>query len=131
MLIRCIECGNEISDKSNMCPNCGCPTIESIKEIENNNQKKENEDKLFYECPLCKKQYESGTLKCDLCGYMAIPMPPQNNVKIQNLPKCPTCSSTNIKKISTTRKVAGAIGFGLLSKTAKSQFECNDCGYKW
>ena len=51
MLIKCIECGNEISDKSNMCPNCGCPTIESIKEIENNNQKKENEDK----CPLCKK----------------------------------------------------------------------------
>ena len=48
-----------------------------------------------------------------------------------NIPKCPTCSSTNIRKISTTRKVAGAIGFGLLSKTAKSQFECKNCGYKW
>lgn len=49
----------------------------------------------------------------------------------QNIPKCPTCSSTNIRKISITRKVAGAIGFGLLSKTAKSQFECKNCGYKW
>ena len=48
-----------------------------------------------------------------------------------NIHKCPTCGSTNIHKISTTRKVAGAIGFGLLSKTAKSQFECKNCGYKW
>lgn len=51
--------------------------------------------------------------------------------KQENIPKCPTCSSTNIRKISTTRKLAGAVGFGLLSKTAKSQFECKDCGYKW
>lgn len=46
-------------------------------------------------------------------------------------PKCPTCNSPNIKKISSSRKIVGAIGFGLLSKTAKSQFECCNCGYKW
>lgn len=46
-------------------------------------------------------------------------------------PKCPTCSSTNITKISTTSKVAGAVAFGLFSKTARSQFKCNNCGYKW
>ena len=46
-------------------------------------------------------------------------------------PKCPTCGSTNIQKISATKKAAGAIGFGLFSKTAKSQFECKNCGYKW
>ena len=34
-------------------------------------------------------------------------------------------------KISATSKALGAIGFGLLSKTAKSQFKCNSCGYKW
>ena len=54
----------------------------------------------------------------------------ENPVLQKNAPKCPTCGSTNIAKISTTRNVAGAIGFGLLSKTAKSQFECKDCGYK-
>lgn len=48
-----------------------------------------------------------------------------------NTPKCPTCGSTNIQKISATKKAAGAIGFGLFSKTAKSQFECKNCGYKW
>lgn len=49
----------------------------------------------------------------------------------QNKPKCPTCGSEKIKKISTTAKVAGAAMFGLLSKTAKSQFKCERCGYKW
>lgn len=46
-------------------------------------------------------------------------------------PKCPTCGSVNISKISATSKAIGAIGFGLLSKTARSQFKCNKCGYKW
>lgn len=49
----------------------------------------------------------------------------------KNKPKCPTCGSTNISKISATSKAIGAIGFGLLSKTARSQFKCNKCGYKW
>lgn len=44
---------------------------------------------------------------------------------------CPTCNSTNIVKISASRKIAGAIGFGIFSKTAKSQFECKSCGYKF
>lgn len=48
-----------------------------------------------------------------------------------NKPHCPNCNSTNIKKISSSAKVAGALAFGLFSKTAKSQFKCNDCGYKW
>ena len=48
-----------------------------------------------------------------------------------NKPKCPTCGSTNIKKISTTSKMLGAAMWGLFSKTAHSQFQCNNCGYKW
>jgi hypothetical protein len=53
------------------------------------------------------------------------------NNKTQNIPKCPTCGSTNISKISAVSKVAGVATFGLLSKTARSQFKCNNCGYKW
>lgn len=48
-----------------------------------------------------------------------------------NLPKCPTCNSTNIKKISAVSKAGGIFMFGIFSKTAKSQFQCEDCGYKW
>lgn len=48
-----------------------------------------------------------------------------------NTPKCPTCGSTNIEKISATSKVVGAVAFGLFSKTARSQFKCKNCGAKW
>lgn len=48
-----------------------------------------------------------------------------------NLPKCPTCGSTNIQKISDLRRGVHAVAWGLLSNTARSQFECKNCGYKW
>lgn len=32
-MIRCIECGNTISDKSETCVHCGAPTSISIKNI--------------------------------------------------------------------------------------------------
>ncbi len=46
-------------------------------------------------------------------------------------PRCPTCGSPYIERISATSKAAGAFAFGLFSKTAKSQFRCKNCGYKW
>ena len=55
----------------------------------------------------------------------------ESTKQTENTPKCITCGSTNIKKISTTAKVAGAVAFGLFSKTAKSQFKCENCGCKW
>lgn len=55
----------------------------------------------------------------------------QSTQQSTNIPHCPTCGSSNIKKISVTSKAVGAGLFGLFSKTARSQFECKDCGYKW
>ena len=49
----------------------------------------------------------------------------------ENVPKCPTCNSSNIKKISGMKRSIHGYAFGLFSKTATSQFECNNCGYKW
>lgn len=46
-------------------------------------------------------------------------------------PKCPHCGDTNIHKISATSKVVHGAAFGLFSKTARSQFECGNCGFKW
>lgn len=48
-----------------------------------------------------------------------------------NQPKCPTCGSTNVSKISALSKATGAFAFGLFSNTARSQFKCKNCGYKW
>lgn len=53
------------------------------------------------------------------------------SVSNPNQPKCPTCGSTNIEKISTTSRVTHGLMFGLFSKTARSQFKCKNCGNKW
>lgn len=54
-----------------------------------------------------------------------------NNLKKANVPKCPTCSSTNIKKISVTSKAANTALFGLLGTKRYKTFHCNNCGYEW
>lgn len=48
-----------------------------------------------------------------------------------NQPKCPTCGSTNIKKITATQKASNAVLFGLFGNKRKKQFHCNNCGYEW
>ncbi|MDD3222729.1 MAG: hypothetical protein EOM34_07110 [Clostridia bacterium] len=41
--------------------------------------------------------------------------------------KCPYCSSTNIKNISGTSRLASAVTFGILSKKIGKQWHCNNC----
>lgn len=51
--------------------------------------------------------------------------------KAVSIPKCPTCQSTNIQKISTVSKVTNTALFGLYGNKRKKQFHCNSCGYEW
>jgi len=44
-----------------------------------------------------------------------------------NVPKCPTCGSENISKISVVTKIFFLGPFAPLYKT----FKCSNCGYKW
>lgn len=56
----------------------------------------------------------------------------QNNViENDNTPKCPTCGSTNIEKISLTKKTFGGAMFGLFSSDVRNTMHCKNCGYKW
>lgn len=195
-LLKCCECGNDVSEYADKCPNCGCP-VDKIKEFSlfhdeskvtcsinkkfkditwikdeltsldkdkfqlykkyyapemddikirvkyiNDSTYLESskfEDRVYKELDLTPKQarhflYQlidsDFTLK-EFNGESLSEFTQKQVSYINSKPKCPTCQSTNIKKISTTSKVMGAIGFGLLSKTAKSQFECKNCGYKW
>lgn len=48
--------------------------------------------------------------------------------------KCPTCQSTQVEKIGMGKKLAYVVGFGIIApafKKVRSQFQCNNCGYKW
>lgn len=49
----------------------------------------------------------------------------------QNKPKCPTCNSTNIEKISLTKKAFGGAMFGLFSSDIRNSMHCKNCGCKW
>lgn len=51
--------------------------------------------------------------------------------KQSNQPKCPTCRSTNIRKIGTGERVASVVGFGIFSKKINKTWKCNNCGYTW
>ena len=48
-----------------------------------------------------------------------------------NQPKCPTCGSVNIRKISATKKAASIIGLGILSNNIGKTYQCLNCKYKW
>ena len=55
----------------------------------------------------------------------------QNAQKFSTGPKCPTCGSTNIRKISTGEPMVSVGILGLFSKKINKSFKCNSCGYTW
>lgn len=49
-----------------------------------------------------------------------------------NVPKCPTCGSTDvIKEHSNASVILSRTFFGPYSSSSWSQFRCNNCGYMW
>ena len=75
-------------------------------------------------CKKCNKIYPKTNLITCPCGTKLI-------TYTENIPRCPTCHSADIDKISGMKKALHGYSFGLLSNTARCQFVCNNCGYKW
>lgn len=48
-----------------------------------------------------------------------------------NRPKCPTCQSTNIRKMGGVERGASIVAFGIFSKKINKTFKCNNCGMTW
>ena len=59
------------------------------------------------------------------------PQQEQNSSYTDNKPKCPTCGSPNVKKISGTKRWFGTGLFGLASSNIGKTMVCGNCGYKW
>lgn len=51
--------------------------------------------------------------------------------KQTNVPRCPTCGSTNISSIGTLERAGSVAAFGLASKKIGKTFKCSNCGYTW
>lgn len=114
--------------------------MQTIKNIENADLKENDVVRSF--CNKCNTNTlfrvisinDNITGICSKCrGFKTLKKNENNITKtpIQNIPKCPTCSSTNIKKVSGTSKAVSVAMFGLLSQKVKKQFQCNNCGYEW
>lgn len=48
-----------------------------------------------------------------------------------NKPKCPTCGSTNIRKMGGVERGASIVAFGIFSKKINKTFKCDNCDYTW
>lgn len=47
------------------------------------------------------------------------------------VPHCPTCGSTNIRKMDGGERGASIAAFGVFSKKINKTFKCGNCGYTW
>ena len=106
---------------------------------------------VSYKCPNCGRIYNyknDGWYQCMNCRYPLKRAEEVNNVKHPELnpmlsnnhvireiknsnnftPKCPTCHSTNTKKISRLSKAGSVALFGIFSQKVKKQWHCNGCG---
>jgi len=95
-------------------------------------------------CPDCNSGISRRAVACPHCGAPSYNkcegdviamdiVSPQDIVKSTTaIPRCPTCQSGNIEKISIVSKagsvaLVGALAIGKVSKT----FKCNSCEYQW
>lgn len=152
-LINCPECNKEISDKATNCIHCGYPLLNyicSINGVEYNLQNEmnlalvDNDDWIKAIGSLRRKTSLTLSDGSDLIDYIretkSIPntftsrFPLEDREKLYGKPKaitCPTCSSTNIRKMSGVERGASIATFGLFSKKINKTFKCNGCGYTW
>ena len=66
-----------------------------------------------------------------LAQFKATTVQQESATQQQNVPKCPTCGSTNIKKISAGSRWLSTGLFGISSSKMGKSMECRNCGYKW
>lgn len=139
-LIKCPECNNEISDKSNQCIHCGYP-LQIAKNTECsingkvhdlsfilNNEDKIKSIKIFRDLTGCGLKDAKLTIdtiieKQEIPKSLHIKIEPKPET---NIPKCPKCQSTSIGVANRGYSLVwGFIGSG------KSMNVCKSCGHKW
>lgn len=134
-LINCPECNNQVSDKADKCIHCGYP-LKSNRIIETILGKEYDVSFLLDKSvsqAIQIKQIKELT-GCDLFTAKAVVLkyhPTIQESQEQNIPKCPTCGSTNIKKISAGSRWLSTGLFGISSSKMGKSMECRHCGYKW
>lgn len=52
-------------------------------------------------------------------------------IQTVSTPRCPTCTSKDVRKITFNEKAKGFALLGVFSRKVQKQFHCNSCGYEW
>ena len=129
-LIKCPECGKEISDKSPACIHCGFP-LELLKSspssgIDETTVEKDT-DKDVEDDTLCEKGYSLELLDY---GNKKVQVANATDSYTEKI-KCPICGSPDIKKLSSKSKTGSIALWVIFSREADKQWRCNSCGSEW
>lgn len=132
MMRYCPKCGNIGIRIENGCTFCGHDTLETkytFKEHLNSPEidKKIVEEYIQNSPEFDEELFNKRTEEEDAIAHgRGTPMTYQKDV-----PKCPTCGSTNIKRITTLDRAVSVGTLGLLSGKIGKNYECLDCKAKW
>ena len=138
MKMECTSCHitldkEELINKfNNVCPMCHEKNsyieeyIMDIKRISNDPDFIQAMTKLHDEDPI-EYQLKMSQFKSNLKQQEQV----QESRAEENKPRCPTCGSTNIEKISLGKKAVGGALFGIFSSNVRKSMHCKSCGYKW
>lgn len=149
----CIECGRKLFDYDNKCDRCNSTNIitkneydKIILEINNSSFLKKNKlmqnDKYKKIYALIQKPTEQEPIP-EILRYNDNAQSEYDNeywervnnhtinkqLEQSNIPKCPTCGSTNITKIGTFNRMMSTGLFGLASGKIGKTMRCKNCGY--
>lgn len=113
----CPECSKKIESKNTVCPYCGFDIPEYVSAFERIYNQKVKED-------VFNPNKKVDPQKVERIVY-------QQSVEIIG-PKCPTCGSKDLRKISGLSKVGSVALWGVLAagKVSKN-WHCNNCGSEW
>ena len=144
----CPKCKNNFSDAFDECVYCGSELKNGTIEIEDiqtekqiyemtdaeildkySNYKKRIEDQTGHkmtdsEFLLGIKEARRDSSKHQADKYT-------KNIQESNVPRCPTCQSTDIKKISDLSKAVSVAMWGIFSRKVHKQWHCNNCDSEW
>ena len=137
----CGKCGRGLPETALRC-SCGCTEIFNKKECDDvlNKYRRSSEKEKYqmYQNPHYKKILN---FKLDKNEVTSIQFKNHTQFRYKNkltsqpttpnIPKCPTCGSTNVEKISTAKKAFGFAMVGLFSSNLGKTMHCRNCGYKW
>lgn len=121
---------NDYVDNVNICPICKNPLVDVDISVEDFRViRKVSNDVNFIEQMINLK--ESNVIEYQINMSKIKDMQAVQTERTENVPKCPTCHSKDIRKIQLTQKASSVFLWGLLSQKVKRTYHCNNCGYEW